>query len=184
MRFSTNQTAFDTNPALTWNMGRTNLITTFYRGQTTDATATELFIDGITGRRMVPDRAGCGVIRLLAACYNTTGAGVPLAYTDLRIGFFVSSAGVITMLDQDTGTAGTQDNVPVALQGLVTRGGNLGTSVAADYSVQMDAVASSGTPGQPGFVPAYLRVRVRGTAATTVTWEVFAEVLEVTATNS
>jgi len=178
MRFSTNQTSFDANPNTVWNQGRNNLVTAFYRGQTVNATATELFIDNISTRRMVPDRASGGVLRIQAVAYNITDNTT--LYGNLFVSFQCSSAGVITLVDQDSVTGGSQDNVLGAVTTAGTRAGVLGVTVGVDNGVQVDVVAASGTPGTPGFAPAYLRLQVRGAANKTVSWEVFVEVLEAT----
>ena len=171
MRFSTTPTSF-TEPT----QGRLNKIETVYRGQTTGNTATELFIDGISGKRLVPDKNSGGLLRVTAVAYSVTTPDTSFVQSVTL--FSCTPAGVLTTLDQDSGTAGTQDNIATALQGITTRARQLGTVVSADNGIYIDAVAASGS------TPAYLRLQVRGTPSNVIAWEVQVEVLEVTATNS
>ena len=177
MRFSNVLTSIGAQP-----QGRNNSIEVLYRGATTDATATELFIDQAINRRLVPDNQSGLNLRFKVAAYNVTdntvlgGGGLVFATC--------SAAGVIALVDQDSVTAGVQDNVLIAVTTAGTRAGAIGVTVAADNGIQYDVVASVGVFGTATFVPAYIRLRVRGQAAKTVSWEVFAEIVEATATNA
>lgn len=172
MRFSTTIDTFN-GPG---KNGRQNEITAAYRGTTTDATPTELFIDGTSPRRLVPDFPSGGVLKVLVAGYNATDNAV--SYAELVVSFFVSAAGVISLTDQDGVTAGSQDNPLVAITTAGTRAGALNNNVAADFGASVDVVAASGA------TPAYLRLRVRGSANKTFLWEAFVSGLEVTVTGA
>ena len=176
MRFSTDLTSLSTPVQPRQNGG-----SVVYRGVTTGNTATELFIDGQARRRLLPDTPAGGLIVARAVAYNVTDNTV-LAGT-INALFTMSSAGVLTLVDQDSTTAGVQDNVLSALTTAGTRAGVLGVTVGADNGLQFDAVPAVGTPGAPGFVPAYIRLRVRGLAARTVNWEVQADFVEANAFN-
>ncbi len=170
MRYSTNSTSLAA-PVL----ARQNGGTVVYRGTTVGNTATELFIDGQPGRRLVPDNRSGGILRLSAVAFNpvsiSTGASVH------QVLFQVSAAGVITLVDQDSTTAGVQDNVLAAVTTAGTRAGALGTSVGADFGIQVDVVAATAT------APAFLRLQVRGAASITLNWEVVVDYVEATSTN-
>lgn len=177
MRFSTVQTSIGAQ-----YLGRNNLIEVLYRGTSVDATPLELFIDQAVNRRLVPDIQSGVNLRFKAVAYNITdntvlaGGGFVYAAT--------STAGVITLVDQDSVTAGVQDNVLIAVTTAGARAGAVGVTVAADNGIQFDVVALAGTPGTPTFTPAFIRLRVRGMAAKTVAWEVYSELVEATATNA
>lgn len=168
MRFSSTPTSL-TAPT----QPRQIQISANYRGNTTNATATELFIDGQPTRRLVPDNSSGGLLVLRATQY--TPASNTVRYVNLYVSYAVSAAGVITLVDQDSGTAGSQDNVVIGVQAITTRAGQLGVGVGADHSLAVDAVPASGG------LPAYIRLQVRGAAATTAIWEVQIEALEATA---
>lgn len=176
MRFSTDLTSLSTPVQPRQNGG-----SVVYRGVTTGNAATELFIDGQARRRLLPDTPAGGTIVARAVAYNVTDNAV-LSGT-INALFTMSSAGVLALVDQDSTTAGVQDNVLTALTTAGTRAGVLGVTVGADNGVQFDAVPAVGTPGTPGFVPAYIRLRVRGSASKTVTWEVQADFVEANAYN-
>lgn len=177
MRFSTVQTSIGSQ-----YLGRNNLIEVLYRGTTVDATPLELFIDQAVNRRLVPDIQSGTKIRFKACAYNITdntvlgGGGIVLATT--------SVAGVIALVDQDSVTGGSQDNVLLAVTTAGTRAGAIGVTVAADNGIQYDVVALAGIPGTPTFTPAFIRLRVRGQAAKTIAWEVYTEIIEATATGA
>lgn len=177
MRFSTVQTSIG-NQAL----GRNNLIEVLYRGTSFDATPLELLIDQGANRRLVPDPQSGTNLRFKAVAYNVTDNTV------LAGGGFVyatcSVAGVIALVDQDSVTAGSQDNVLIAVTTAGTRAGAIGVTTTADNGIQFDVVALAGTPGTPTFTPAFIRLRVRGQASKTIVWEVYAELVEATITNA
>lgn len=170
MRFSTVPTSL-TVP----NQARQNGGQVVYRGVTTNATATELFIDQQPTRRLTPEPRVGGMLVVKAAAYNVTDNTVLAAmqFTNYQ----VSAAGVITLVDQDSVTGGSQDNVLNAVTTAGTRVGALGQSVAADNGIQFDVVAASGS------TPAFLRFQVRGAAGKTISWEVVVEFIEATVTN-
>lgn len=170
MRFSTIPTSL-TIPV----QARQNGGSVVYRGITENATATELFIDNQNHRRLVPDPRSGGFLSIRAVAYNVTDNTTLAALTNVL--FQVSSAGVITLVDQDSVTGGAQDNVLSSVTTAGTRAGALGVSVAADNGVAVDVVAASGS------TPAFLRLRVRGAANKTISWEVVADYAESTSTN-
>lgn len=173
MRFSTILDTFNGQG----KNGRQNEITAAYRGVTSNATATELFLDGNASRRLVPDVPAGGILRFLACGYNATDNTT--LYAETLVSFQVSAAGVITLVDQDSVTGGAQDQPINAITIAGTRAGVLGNVVTADNGFFVDVVAASGTLGSPNFVPAYLRLQVRGAANKTVLWEVWVSGLEV-----
>lgn len=170
MRYTTQATSLAA-PVLARQSGGTVV----YRGTTTNAVATELFIDGQAGRRLVPDARSGGIMRLTVAAFNTATSAVLASFHQVL--FQVSAAGVITLVDQDSVTGGSQDNVLVAATTAGTRAGALGVTVGADNGIQVDVVAATAT------APAYLRVQVRGVVAQTVNWEVVVDYVEATAAN-
>ncbi|XAI95092.1 hypothetical protein [Leptolyngbya phage Lbo-JY12] len=166
MRFSTVQTSFDTATALT--QGRTNTIDVVYRGTLTGNTLTELTIDNIPGRRLVPDRAGAFSLLVQAVEYNVTSGAV---FTNMMyVTGSVSAAGVIT-LQNNTSLMFGAGSVPAALTNGLGNGG-------ADNGFIFDVVAASGN------TPAYLRLQARGAAGATTSWEITVRGVEVTALNN
>lgn len=170
MRFSTTQTSLTTPTQPRQNGG-----SVVYRGVTTGNAATELFIDGQVGRRLVPDLNSGGIIIVRAARYIPSLSNVN--YTNFITGYITTVVGGISLLDQDSGTAGSQDNVIIAAQGLTTRVGLINPGVGADNGILLDAVQPVGT------TPGFLRLQVRGSASTQVIWEVQADFVEATASN-
>lgn len=167
MRFSTVTTSFDTPTALA--QGRTNTIDAVYRGTLVGNTATELLIDSVPGKRLVPDRNGAFQLLVQAIEYNATAGTV---FTNVMvITGSVSAAGVIT-LQNNTSVIFGAGATPAAL----TNG--LGVNVSADNGILFDVVAASGN------TPAYIRLQARGAAGATTSWEVSVRALEVTGLNN
>lgn len=147
----------------------------FYRGRTTDATQTELFIDGQPNRRLVHSTDSSFILLTLAIAHGPT-AGGNTWHSEQRLLCRSGATGTIAISDLDNTTAG-QQGVEVAgavlgNAGAVTpKASTLGTT--GNYSISWTAVAASGT------TPAYMQLRVIGAAASTVDWEVKVEFLEV-----
>lgn len=166
MRFSTVQTSFDTATALT--QGRTNVIDLVYRGSTVGNTPTEVLIDGIPGKRLVPDRNSVVQLVVQAVQLHATGtARTSMMYVTATC----NSAGVIT-IQNNTSVIFGAGATPAALTS------PLGVNVSADNGILFDVVAASGN------TPAYIRLQVRGEAGITASWEVAVRALEVTNLNN
>lgn len=144
----------------------------FYRGRTTDATQTELFIDGQPNRRLVHSTDSSFILLTLAVC---NGPGGQTWQSEQRLLCRSNSTGGIALGDLDNTTAGVQG---IELAGAVLGSGGAavpkGSTLATtgNYSISWTAVAASGT------TPAYMQLRVIGASNATVDWEVKVEFLE------
>lgn len=130
----------------------------FYRGRTTNATLTELFIDGQPSRRIVPSTDSTLVIRLMGAAHYSNGTSLATFSQHL---FRVSTTGVITQI----GAPG------VELAGAVA-------APSGAVSPKVQVLTLGGANGYTfTIVPAtatslaYIAFSVTGLAATTVDWE-------------
>lgn len=169
MRFSTIPTSLSIPVQARQNGG-----SVVYRGMTTNATPTEVFIDNQSPRRLVPEPRSGGLIITKAIAYNVTD-NTTLGSTHQTM-FQVSAAGVITFVDQDSTTGGVQDTALHAISLAGTRAGGLVT-LASDFGIGYDVVAASGS------TPSYIRLQVRGAANKTVAWELVVDYVEATSTN-
>ena len=135
------------------------------RGRTTNATLTELFIDGQPSRRIVPSTDSTVMISLKGVAHYQNGTSL---FTDSFHMFRTSLAGVITQIDLDGTTAGTQGvesagSVAAPSGAVVPKTNVLTLGAANGYTLTI--VPAAGT------TPAYISVSVTGLAATTIDWE-------------
>lgn len=100
MRFSSILTSI--REAMQSNQYGGNIV---FRGRTTNATPTELFIDAQPSRRIVPCTNSTVYLAIVGVAHYANGTSL---CTDSRHMFRVSAAGVITQVDLDGTTAATQ----------------------------------------------------------------------------
>lgn len=135
------------------------------RGRTTNATLTELFIDGQPGRRIVPSTDSTVLLSIKGVAHYSNGTSL---FTDSFHMFRVSLAGVITQIDLDGTTAGAQGIESAATvaapSGAVAPKTNVLTLGAAN-GYTLTIVPATATN------PAYISLSVTGLAATTIDWE-------------
>jgi hypothetical protein len=140
-----------------------------YKGRTTDATQTELFIEGKTNRRLyLPKAQGAGVVYITGMAYNLTdGNGMTnwnraaIAFERLANGTFQLANGV------DLDGAGTENNPLV-----------IGTAATAAVMIRSGASANGLALDVQGITAAddpFIRIRVTGQAAKTILWRFEAE---------
>jgi len=168
MRFSTNTTS------LTSTQPRTSTGTLFYRGTTQNTDIVELFIDGASGRRIVPDRDSTIYMVVTAVRRLNTGS------TRVRLFhavFSLDSSGALVSTDLDGTTVGVQntayfttntdsDTAAPNSSGLVVQ------SMTAN-GVLFDFVPASGN------TPSYVRCRVSGANLFTNYWGIRVNYVEV-----
>lgn len=143
-----------------------------FRGRTTNATLTELFIDGQPNRRIVPSSDSTVLLDIRGVAHYSNGTSL---FTKSQHLFRVSAAGVITQIDLDGTTAGAQ--------GVETAG-----TVAAPSGAVVPKLNVLTLGGANGYtltiVPAtattnaYISLSVTGLAATTIDWEFSVEYVE------
>jgi len=153
-------------------MQRQGAGTVLYRGRTTNATLTELFIDAQPNRRIVPSKDSTTLIKLVGVAHYSNGTSL---LTDSVHMFRTSAAGVITQVDLDGTTA--------AIQGVETPG-----AVAASSGAVVPKLNTLALGAANGYtftiVPAtatadaYIAVSVTGIAATTIDWELLVTFVE------
>jgi hypothetical protein len=143
-----------------------------YRGRTTNATLTELFIDGQANRRIVPAADSSILISLRGVAHYGNGTTL---FTDSQHLFRVSTAGVITQLDIDGTTGGSQGvespGSVAAPSGAVVPKLNVLTLGAAN-GYTFTVVPATATSN------AYIALSVTGLAATVIDWEIELKYLE------
>lgn len=143
-----------------------------FRGRTTNATATELFIDGQPARRISPSTDSTVMIMLKGAAHYSNGTSL---FTDSVHMFRVSAAGVITQVDIDGTTASAQGAETAGAVGassgaVVPKLNVLALGAANGYTFTIvPATATSN---------AYIALTVTGLAATTVDWELELKYIE------
>lgn len=143
-----------------------------YRGRTTNATLTELFIDGQPNRRIVPSADSSILVSLRGVAHYGNGTTL---FTDSQHLFRVSTTGVITQLDIDGTTGGAQGvespGSVAAPSGAVVPKLNVLTLGAAN-GYTFTVVPATATSN------AYIALSVTGLAATTIDWEFELKYLE------
>lgn len=137
-----------------------------FRGRTTNATPTELFIDGQPSRRIVPSADSTVLLNLRGVAHYSNGTSL---LTNSYHMFRVSTTGVITQVDLDGTTA--------AIQGVESAGAVAAASGAAVPKLNVLALGAAN-----GYtltvVPAtatsnaYIALTVTGLAAVNVDWEI------------
>lgn len=140
--------------------------TVMYRGTTTNATATELFIDAQPLRRLVPATDSTTLLNCRMVCHGSASISL---FSNRKVLVRNTAAGVLSIVDLDATTVGANDvepaNAVAAASGAVVASvpviPNTGTN-----SVAFSVVAASGS------TPAYIAVTATGTASTTLWWEV------------
>jgi hypothetical protein len=136
-----------------------------YRGRTTNATLTELFIDGQPNRRIVPSSDSSVLVTLRGVAHYSNGTTL---FTDSTHLFRVSTTGVITQIDVDGTTAAAQGvespgSVAASSGAVVPKLNVLGLGLANGYTFTI--VPATATAN------AYIALSVTGLAATTIDWE-------------
>ena len=137
----------------------------FYRGRTTNATATELFIDGQPSKRIVPSSDSTLLIELMGLAHYANGTSLATISQHL---FRVSQLGVITAIGAPgvelAGAVAAPSGIAAAKVQVLTLNG------ANGYAFTI--VAATPTSN------AYIALTVTGLAATTIDWEFKMEMLE------
>lgn len=143
-----------------------------FRGRTTNATPTELFIDGQPSRRMVPAKDSTTLFKVTGVAHYSNGLSL---HTTSVAMFRTTAAGVITQVDLDGTTAAAQGielaACVAAPSGAVVPKLNTFTLGAANghtYTI-VPATATS---------DAYVALSVTGTASVTVDWELMVTFIE------
>jgi hypothetical protein len=167
MRFSSIATSI--REALQHRQGQGEVI---FRGRTTNATATELFIDGQPSRRMVPAKDSTTLIKIIGVAHYSNGTSL---HSDSVAMFRTTAAGVITQVDLDGTTA--------AAQGI-----ELAATVAAPSGAVVPKLNTFTLGGANGYtftiVPAtatadaYVSLSVTGVASVTIDWEIMVRFIE------
>lgn len=135
------------------------------RGRTTNATLTELYIDGQPSRRIVPSTDSSVLISLKGVAHYGNGTSL---FTDSHHMFRVSALGVITQVDVDGTTASAQGvespgSVATSSGAVVPKLNVLALGAANGYTFTIvPATATSN---------AYIALSVTGLASTVVDWE-------------
>ena len=143
------------------------VLTVEYSGRTFDANQTEIFVDGINGRRVYLTPGTGVIITLLGSRYNNNSNAIN--YTNSFAALTVSNSGVAAFADTDNTTAGTQGVSELAHAvfnpggAVVTKANSLGWSTGS--GMRIDVVNASGS------TPANFRLSVFGVASSTVDWE-------------
>jgi hypothetical protein len=136
-----------------------------YRGRTTNATLTELFIDGQPARRIAPSTDSSVVLMIKGVAHYSNGTSL---FTDSTHLFRVSTVGAITQLDIDGTTAGSQGietaGAVAASSGAVVPKLNV-LALGAANGYTLTVVPATATAN------AYIALSVTGLAATNVDWE-------------
>lgn len=145
--------------------GRQEESLAFYRGRTTNATLTELFIDGQPARRIVPSSDSSVIIKLTGIAHYSNGTTLT-SYSQHV--FRVSAAGVITAIgapgiELAGAVAAPSGAVSPKVQTLTLSGAN-------GYTLTIVPATSTSN--------AYIALSVTGLAATTIDWEFLMEMLE------
>ena len=143
-----------------------------YRGITTNAVATELFIDAIPSRRLVPALDSTTLLNCRMVAHGSAAISL---FSNRKVLIRHTAAGVLSVVDLDATTGGANDvepaNAVAAASGAVVASvpviPNTGTN-----SVAFSVVAATAT------TPAYIAVTATGTASTTIYWEVEIEYVE------
>lgn len=136
-----------------------------YRGRTTNATLTELFIDAQPARRLVPASDSTALLNISGVAHYANGTSL---FTTSYHMFRVSPAGVITQVDIDGTTGGAQgvelaSSVAAPSGAVVPKLNVLTLGAANGYTLTIvPATATSN---------AYISFNVTGLAATTIDWE-------------
>jgi hypothetical protein len=136
-----------------------------FRGRTTNATLTELFIDSQPNRRIVPSSDSTVLLELRGVAHYQNGTSL---FTSSLHMFRCSLAGVITQIDIDGTTGGAQGveiagSVAAASGAVVPKTNVLGAGVANGYTFTIvPATATSN---------AYISLSVTGIASVTIDWE-------------
>ena len=136
-----------------------------FRGRTTNATLTELFIDGQPNRRIVPSTDSTVMLNLRGVAHYSNGTSL---HTDSYHMFRVSPLGVITQVDLDGTTASAQGvesaaSVAAASGAVVPKLGVMALGAANGYTLAIvPATATSN---------AYISISVTGIASVTIDWE-------------
>jgi hypothetical protein len=143
-----------------------------FRGRTTNATLTELFIDGQPSRRIVPSSDSSILLALRGVAHYQNGTSL---FTDSYHMFRCSLAGVITAVDIDGTTGGAQGiesagTVAGPAGAVVPKSNILGLGVANGYTFTI--VPATATAN------AYIALSVTGIASVTVDWELEARYIE------
>ena len=160
MRFSSIVTSI--REAMQMRQGSGDIL---FRGRTTNATTTELFIDGQPNRRIVPSSDSTVMLDIRGVAHYSNGTSLITKSQHL---FRVSAAGVITQVDLDGTTAGAQGvetagAVAAASGAVVPKLNVLALGAANGYTLTIvPATATSN---------AYISLSVTGIAATTIDWE-------------
>jgi hypothetical protein len=135
------------------------------RGRTTNATSTELFIDGQPGRRIVPSSDSTVVLFIRGVFHYSNGGS---SFTDSTHLFRVSPLGVITQLDSDGTTAGVQ-GVEAAATVLSPSGAVVpklsAMSLGTANGFTLNIVAATATS------PSYIALFANGVASVNADWE-------------
>jgi hypothetical protein len=169
MRFSSIVTSI--RDALQQRQGPGEIV---FRGRSTASVTSELFIDGQPGRRIVPSNDSTVLLELTGVANTSAGASL---FTQSIHMFRCSAAGVITQVDIDGTTGGSQ--------GVELAGAVLGASGAVVPKTSV--MTATGINGYiwtivpaAGITPAYLSLSVAGTggAGTWVDWEFEVEYIE------
>lgn len=161
MRFSSIITSI--REAFQTRQGADNIM---YRGRTTNATPTELFIDGQPSRRIVPSTDSTVLLNLRGVAHYSNGTSL---FTDSYHMFRVSALGVITQVDLDGTTASAQGiesaaAVAASSGAAVPKLNVLAAGAANGYTLAI--VPSTSTSN------AYISLSVTGLASVTVDWEI------------
>lgn len=143
-----------------------------YRGRTTNATLTELYIDGQPSRRIVPSKDSTTILKVVGVAHYSNGTSL---HTDSVHMFRTSAAGVITQIDLDGTTAATQGvetpgSVAASSGAVVPKLNVLALGAANGYTFTI--VPATAT------AEAYITVSVTGLAATTIDWELLVTFVE------
>jgi hypothetical protein len=137
---------------------RQTLGSVFFRGRTTNATLTELFIDGQPARRIVPSADSSVNIRMFGVAHLSNGTTLTTLSQHV---FRVSPAGVITAVNAPglelAGAAAAPSGAVVPKLGVMTLGG------ASGYTFTIVPATATNA--------AYIALSVTGIAATTIDWE-------------
>jgi hypothetical protein len=135
------------------------------RGRTTNATLTELFIDGQPSRRIVPSTDSSVMLCIRGVAHYGNGTTL---FTDSTHLFRVSAVGVITQVDLDGTTAATQ-GVETAAAVLAPSGAAVPKlsvmALGAANGFTLAVVAATATS------PAYISLSVTGLASVNIDWE-------------
>lgn len=139
--------------------------TAFYRGRTTNATLTELFIDGQPSKRIAPSSDSSILMEVMGLAHYSNGTTLATMSQHL---FRTSALGVITFIGAPgvelAGAVAAPSGIAAAKVQVLTLGG------ANGYTFSI--VAATPTSN------AYIALSVTGLAAVTIDWEFKMEMLE------